>query len=190
MRVLPLSLTVIILTCTLVQAEVLEFPLPNITGGLSTYQDSVLYAGDTLQVLSVRLVVAAVIDDLGYQICPTAPPQPAEVCDLGFLFNGIVWKNRDSDVAYGPKGYSEQTETGDYEKTILWSSGGFTDLVFGDVIRVGFSIYKHLNCCSPPVETSDPVVTLTSVTLIIEASDQVPVEQTTWGRIKSLYGHE
>jgi hypothetical protein len=164
--------------------------MPNIAGGFSTYQDSVLYPGDTLEVLSVSLVMRAVIDDLGYQICPTAPPQPAEVCDLGFLFEGVVWKNRDSAVAYGPSGYSEQTETGDYEKTILWRGGGFNELVSGDVVRVSFDIYKHINCCVPPVETSDPVVTLTSVTLLIEVPDQVPVEQTTWGRVKGIYGRE
>jgi hypothetical protein len=192
MRVALLSLTMIMVTSVFVQAEVLEFPLPDITGGLATYQDSVVYIGDTLEVSAVRLVVHAVIDDLGYQICSTAPPLPAEVCTLGFHYYGTVWKNHDQELDYGPDGDYENSQTGDYERTIGWTAGpwGFTELVSGDVVHVVFELYKELLCCSTPVETYDPVVTLTNVTLLIEVSGQVHVEQKSWGSLKNLYDGE
>lgn len=192
MRLTLLSLTMIMVTCVSGQAEVLEFPLPNITGGFATYQDSVVYTGDSFEVSSVRLVVHALIDDLGYQICPTAPPLPAEVCTLGFHYYGTVWKNQDQDLDYGPKGDYEYSQTGDYEKTIQWVGGkwGFTELVSGDVVHICFDIYKEMLCCVPPVETHDPVVTLTNATLLIEVTDKVHVEQTSWGSIKNLFNSE
>jgi hypothetical protein len=185
-------LIVTVLACVSVGADVLEFPLPNIAGGFSTYQDCVLYSGDTLEVSMLRLVVHAVVDDLGYQICPTAGGYPAEVCTLGFVFCGTVWKNLDSGISYEPNGYREQTQIGDYEKTIEWTCGnwGFTELVDGDVIRISFDIYREMMCRVPPAETSDPVVALTSVTLLVEVPENVSTEQSTWGRVKDLHIRE
>jgi len=76
------------LICIIAQADVLEFPLPGMTGNVDfdTYQDSLLYAGDTLYVSAVKLVLHAKIEDLGTQICPAAPPLPSEVCTLGFHY--------------------------------------------------------------------------------------------------------
>ena len=60
----------------------------------------------------------------------------------------------------------------------------------GDIVYVSFDIYKETLCCVPPVETSYSVVTLEGVTLLIEVPDHVPVEKTTWGRIKGLFVHD
>jgi hypothetical protein len=62
--------------------------------------------------------------------------------------------------------------------------------VYGDVIRICFEMYAEFLCCMVPVGTSYAEVTLMGVTLLIESSDDVDVEQESWGRIKKLNIHE
>lgn len=188
MRLVWLLLTVLALASPLAEAEELEFPLPNMSGGFAAYHDSVRYTGDSVRVVSVKLRMVAVIDDLGYQECWEAPPIPGYRCTLGIIFWGEVWKNQETS-RYHDSGTLEQSQTGDYEKTISMSSGtAFTELISGDILRVDFPFYENGMCCaSSPFLGQEPVATLTSVTLLIEVSTLVPTEQTTWSRIKSLY---
>lgn len=188
MKPLCLLLGILALASTPGRAEELEFPLPNITGGFARYFDSVAYGGDSVSVVSVKLRLLAVIDDLGYQECWEAPPNPGYTCTLGIVFWGEVWKNEDTS-RYRNAPILEQNQTGDYEKIMsLGSSTAFKTLAAGDVLHVEFPFFKNSMCCaSSPFLGQDPVATITSVALIMEISPLVPVENTTWSRIKIFY---
>jgi hypothetical protein len=60
----------------------------------------------------------------------------------------------------------------------------------GDSIHVRVDFLEGAPSCLPeyPGWFEDTVASLTSVTLVIEVPDALPVEQSTWGRIKNLYG--
>ena len=182
-------LTVLAVASPLAQAEILEFQLPNIAGGFSypMYRESVMYTGDSVQVTSVTLHVAAIIGELGSQYCPEAPPLPGYTCPLGVFFDGTVWKNQETNVDYN-RDHHEDTQTGDFYLDMgLRPTPGFNELVLGDIIQVGFRFYENIMCCPGLPVTMGPVATLTSVTLSIEVGDEVPIDLTTWGRIKGLY---
>lgn len=188
MRIITMLFIVATLACPVVQAEVLILPLPTITGGFSSYQASVTYVGEAVRVSSVSLHVVAMIDQLGQVYCIHAPGVPLpSVCTFGPRIRGRVWRNQ--IYGYDYELHSRVVEpAGDFNRALMLEPmPGFSELADNDIVEVKLHFYEGDWCCLPefPGALIEPEGTLISVTLIIEVSDIVPVEQTTWGCIKS-----
>jgi hypothetical protein len=126
--------------------------------------------------------------------CIHAPGVPEEYCRgwciHGPRFGGGVWKNDDPAGSFLDLEDRIVQQPGDYDRTAaLALSPGFDGLNAGDVIHVKFRFEAGEWACLPayPGHLVETEATLTGVTLLIEVADPVPVEHTTWGRIKSLY---
>lgn len=189
LRTIFLLLVVVFLACPLVRAEVLQFPLPNISGGFADYQDSVFYTGDAVRVVSVSLRVVADIAAIGSMLCLGAPGVPSYYCDIGIVVDGNVWQNQALYDNYRLSPF-EILQAGDYDEELgLTPLPGFAEISNGDTIHVGFYFDSQWFCCTPdnPGTINWPEATLTSVTLLVEVSPLLPVQQTTWSQIKNLY---
>ena len=175
-----------------VRAETLEFLLSDITGGFYSYRASLIYTGEAVQFSSVSLRVEAAIVQSGVVMCIHAPGVPQSYwgpCTFGPVIEGWVWKNLDKRSGYKLSPLIVEP-AGQYDQELELSPlSAFSELDNGDVINVSIYFSEGWWCCHPDGlwAITDPEGTLTSVTLIIKVSDPVPVEDTTWGRIKSLY---
>lgn len=186
MRARMSILATLVLVPSLVQGEILEYPLPNFNGDTGAYLDSVVYAGDLVEVSSVTLRVDFTIDDLGGQLCVEFPPVPSYYCTLGVNLIGEVWRNDgryDDFYAF----HNEHTREGQFtEDLVMTPAPGFVELADGDIIQIELRFNKEGPCCADlPILLAE--ATLNSVTLVFDVSTLVPTKQTSWGRIKSLY---
>lgn len=193
MRTVTATLVVLAGMCVSPRAETLEFPLAGFAGGFDTYRTGKTYTGEAKQVVSVSLRITASIDQVGKVFCIHAPGVPEEYwgpCIHGPRIGGGVWKNDDRTGTFFDLKDRIVREAGDYDRTpALDASPGFDGLNAGDVINVKFRFEAGDWCCLPayPIHLVETEATLTGVTLLIDVADPVPVEHTTWGRIKSLY---
>ena len=180
--------------CPVAQTEVLVLPLPTIAGGFSSYEASVTYTGEAVRISSVSLHVVAVIDQLGEVYCIHAPgvPYPSGWCTFGPRVRSRVWRNE--IYAYDYELHPRVVEpAGDFNRVLMLEPmPGFSELASNDIVEVRLHFYEGDWCCLPefPGALIEPEGTLISVALVIEVSDIVPVEQTTWGCIKSICGFE
>lgn len=192
MRAITILSAMIALACPMIHAETLEFQLPTITGGFiyPCYEESVQYTGEPVNVSSVSLRIEASVDKIGGMTCPQAPPLPGYHCTIDIQMGGYV---RKSEPVKGRheyyKYYETITQAGDIDKVVVLETlPGFSGLNSSDIILVDF--YFFWNVCCIPGFFVEPEATLTSVTLLIEVTDLVSVEQTTWGCIKSIFDLE
>ncbi len=100
-----------------VRGETLAFPLSGFSGGFGGYNDSVVYSGNSVQVISVALLVNGVISNLGYQQCFDAPPFGPRTCTFGVEFEGALWINSDVTTKTIFR-YLEEVHMGAYQRVM------------------------------------------------------------------------
>jgi hypothetical protein len=194
MRTVFVVAALIVVVGSPVRAERLRFALPEFTGGFATYNTTVVYTGEPREILSVSVRVVASIEQLGRVFCIHAPGVPEEYWGwftFGPVLRARVWRNGDDGTDHSLD-YRIIEQSGDYNRRlILTPEPGFDVLQDGDLIHVRFDFWAGVPAACLPVYPGflvETEATLTGVTLLIDVPDSVPVEQSTWGRIKSLYG--
>ena len=176
----------IILVCPIAQSETHEYPLTAFSGDFGYYITSGVYFGESAFVSSVTLRITMMIEELGWYACVEAPPGQSYYCTIGVYLFGSVWKNDESQGEYCSF-YAEKSQTGEItQDLILMPQPGFSDLANGDIIQIGLTFSTGGMCC-PSYWKLDPEANMISAKLLIDVSDLVPTEQSTWGRIKSIY---
>jgi hypothetical protein len=188
------AVAVIVVVCSPARAERLRFPLPEFNGGFATYQATIAYASEPRMISSVSIRVVASIEQPGRVFCIHAPGVPQEYWGwftFGPVLRGRVWRNEQGSADYSlDRRIVEQP--GDFNRRLVLSpEPGFDTLETGDLIHIRFDFWEGApGACLPayPNMLEQTLASLTGVTLLIDVADPVPVERTTWGRIKNLYG--
>jgi len=181
------------------QAETLEFNMPGLSGpsGDPPKTASFVYVGPPVDINGVSVRFSGIVYDLGLVACwvpPGIPPYYSWWLDC----EGLVWKKNAIDEGTYRDGMThiiaslgEFDTIRDYQGE--WNGGayvGFTELEEGDVVEVelDFSMNEdYLGPAGPCSLVREASGDMATVTVILDVTIQVPVKQTTWGRIKGLY---
>jgi hypothetical protein len=178
----------ILFTSQLAAATVVEIPLPDLGGRYflyETYQRSCLFSlpghPAIIHSASLRLVGTATIRMTWCAIYPSEPY--AEL--FGF---GATMPDATTGGAWGA-GLS-RAESGAFDLMVPFApysgaSWGFLDDGTGEVTLSGGGC-PILDSCWPVTECSEANVE--QAFLVLDAEFPIPVEQSTWGRVKALFG--
>ncbi|MDH3197632.1 MAG: hypothetical protein OEO21_05270 [Candidatus Krumholzibacteria bacterium] len=179
---LPVLAIVVALTGGHARANVLEYALPELVGlsGAPPETTWVVYTGDVAVVTAVSLNITGLVSQLGVLECGQPPTPAVWTLDIGVS----VRKPLEADYW---SGLATLSETGTFDVTVALSPGGFTGLDPGDVIAVEYTFAPSAfpASCTP---VGDPPLGATgSITLVLEVDYPIPLDASTWGRIKALY---
>jgi len=175
------------------RAEVVEFDVPGLTGGTADTirVDTVVYHGPTAAVNLIYYQIKGHLDYLGRVTCVVPPGTPVDTLDWFFDVTGYMKKPADDWWTTFPfGGHQFVRQVGPFDETQTHRPRGGVELqqlTDGDVIKVGllFKMSGWIGVCfliGPPAAG-----TVQEVTVKFDVSYQLPVETSTWGRIKSLY---
>jgi hypothetical protein len=178
---------ILLVVAGLANAEIYEYELPDLTGPSTNGEQmtTLVYDGAAGTVNSLTLLIEGTVDVLGLIVCESVVPPDTSVWPLGP--GSRLLKAGDTGYWYG--GGEMLDALGPFADS--WThntfNGGFPGLVAGDTIEVYlcFCPTVLVGLCSPI--TAPTAGTATSVTLAIDVAPIVPVEDSTWGRIKGLY---
>lgn len=177
--------TILLLTAGAATADVFEYELPDLNGpSTGDRMTTMTYTGPSGAVNSLTVRLEGTVDALGFVVCEGVVPPDTSVWPLGP--GSHLLKPGDTGYWLGSGSFLETLGAFDDSWTHHTFNGGFSELTTGDQIEVHlyFGPAALVGICSP---MGDPTAgTATRVTLSIDVSPSVPVEETTWGRIKSL----
>ncbi len=167
-------------------AEVFEYDLPALTGpSIGDRVTTFTYTGPAGTVNSLTVRVEGTVDVLGYTECLGNVPPDTLVWPLSPGSHLL----KPGDTGYWIGSGSALEVLGPFDESWFHHTfnGGFTELTTGDDIEVNlyFGPAALVGVCGPI--TPPTAGTATRVTLLIDVSSPVPLEPSTWGRIKSLY---
>ena len=167
-------------------AEVYEYDLPALTGpSIGDRVTTFTYTGPAGAVNSLTVRVEGTVDVLGFTECLGNVPPDTLVWPLSP--GSHLLKPGDTGYWIGSGAFLEVLGPFDDSWTHVTFNGGFSELTTGDDIEVNlyFGPAALVGICGPITGPTEG--TATRVTLLIDVSPPVPVEPSTWGRIKSLY---
>jgi hypothetical protein len=179
---LPVLAVAVALTGGHAQANVLEYVLPELVGmsGAPPETTGVVYTGDVAVVTAVSLSITGFVNQLGVLECGQPPTPEVWTLDIS------VAVRKGLQMGYW-SGLAILSETGTFDVTVALSPGGFTGLDPGDVIAVEYTFAPSAfpAICTP---VGDPPLGATgNVTLVLEVDYPIPLDASTWGRIKAFY---
>jgi hypothetical protein len=164
-----------------------QFDLPELTGStVDTLRTvSFSYQGPPGTVLGGSMSVTGVIDFMGKLSCPDYPPPDTVNWPMGV--SAVVrtpdygaWDGRTPILTeeFEPFEESFELETSRTEPSVIRE---------GDEVRVEFIMRPtgYVGSCAPATEPTTAY--LVRVTVTLHVSYWIPVENTTWGRVKALY---
>jgi hypothetical protein len=187
MKLLCVLLTVLLLvTAGTVYAGVYEYVLPDLNGPSTGDKTTTLtYTGPAGAVNSLTIRIEGTVDVLGYVECLGNVEPDTSAWPLGP--GSRMLKTGDTGYWTGSGQFLDLPGPFDDSWTHFTFNGGFSELATGDDIEVNlfFGPAALVGMCGPI--TSPTSGTMTRVTLSIDVSPAVPVETSTWGRIKCLY---
>jgi len=168
-------------------AAVYEFELPDLAGMAAgtTLTTTFVYRGPDGNVNALSARVTGVADYLGRIECSGTPPDTSDwVLDIGTSLR----KRGDSGYWYGFPGFMDQV--GPFDETYLHHtfSSGFTAVSDGDTIEVEayFVPAVLVGLCHPI--TAPSTGTLLRASILLDVSESaLPVEASSWGRVKALF---
>jgi hypothetical protein len=189
-RLLTILAIILLTVSSLAFSATFEVELPELDGSSADTIRTVTYVYDgptgNLNNLSFRLRCG--LSSLGYLECLGGITPPDTVVWTLMAYSKI---RRSSESGYWdgsptlPFG-----ELGSYDVTypLNTDSGGFTTVTEGDVLEVGlhFGSSGYIAMCSPITPPSEGLVIRASI--VFDVTPATPVEDSTWGKIKSLYG--
>jgi hypothetical protein len=166
-----------------------EVELPELDGSSADTLRTVTYVYDgptgDLNGLSARLRCG--LSSLGYLECLGGISPPDTVVWALMAYSNI---GRTGESGYWDGSPLPFESLGGYDVTypLNTKSGGFTTLSDGDILEVGlhFGPSGFVAMCSPITPPSEGLVIRASI--IFDVTPATPVEDSTWGRIKSLFG--
>jgi len=181
-----LSFALSILFTTGVIGGVIEFELPELAGMTAdtSLTTTFVYRGPNGSVNLVSARVTGTVDYLGLIECFTVPPDTSEwPLDIGTS----IRKQGETGYWSGWPGFLEQI--GPFDDTYIHHirNNGFTTLSDGDIVQVDLYFFPAalVGLCHPI--TAPSTATLSRASILLDVSAPVPVEESTWGRIKALY---
>lgn len=185
-----LVLCTLVLSAATVQAEILQFDMPGLTGSSSdsVKVDSLVYHGPAAAVNSVSFRVTGVVTDLG-EICCGGPEYcPGETYPWFLTWWGTI--ERFDDPVFGKwvastTSYLDQAIPFDMTDEAE-SQNGFPSMADGDIfdVRLYFGKSAWIGECDL---IRPPAGTMLTVTILMDVSYPLETQATTWGRIKALY---
>jgi len=186
MKNILLLVCVVLVLAGTANAEVYEYVLPELNGPSTGDKTTTLtYTGPAGAVNSLTIRIEGTVDVLGYVVCEGSVEPDTSVWPLAP--GSHLLKPGDTGYWIGSGSFLETLGPFDDSWIHHTFNGGFTELATGDDIEVNlyFGPAALVGICSPM--TLPTAGTMTRVTLLIDVSPPVPVEPSTWGRIKSLY---
>jgi hypothetical protein len=186
MKTTVLLAAALIATAGLANAEIYEYELPDLTGpSIGDRNTTFVYAGASGAVNSLSMRIEGTVDVLGFVECWGTVPPDTSVWPLSP--GSHLKKTGETGYWTGSGMFLEVMGPFDDTWTHHTFNGGFSQLAPGDSIYVNlyFGPAALVGICSPI--TPPTAGTMTRVTLSIDVSPAVPVENATWGRIKSLF---
>jgi hypothetical protein len=169
-----------------VSAEVFEFELPDLAGMTAgtNVTTAFVYDGPDGNVNSIMARVIGDVHYIGRVECFTEPP---DTSDWPLDFGTALRKPGETGYWTGWPDFLDQV--GPFDRTYGHNtySGGFTTVSNGDTIQVDahFLPAALVGICHPI--TPPPTGTVSRALILLDVSAPVPVEESTWGRIKALY---
>ncbi len=166
-----------------------EVELPELDGSSADTLRTVTYVYDgptgDLNGLSARLRCG--LASLGYLRCLGGISPPDTVVWTLMAYSRIRLAG---DLGYWDGGSESFGALGAFDETypLTANSGGFTTVTEGDILEVGlhFGSSGYIGMCDPITPPSEGIVIRASI--IFDVTPGTPVNDSTWGRIKSLYG--
>lgn len=187
---------VVLLVCTVpaANAEIIEFDMTGLVGSStdSVKVDSLVYYGPLAYVNSVSFRVTGIVDDLGEVCCGLPEDCPGASGSWFMTWWGAVEHVDDPDPVHGkwvassPE-YLSQIAPFD-QIGFAENQNSFQSLTDGDVFNV--ELYFGKGGWPQPYECEvirPTAGTMYSVKVILDVSSTLPVQSTTWGRVKTLF---
>ncbi len=169
------------------RSTVFEFELHDLAGssGDTSRTTTFVYQGPTGAVNSLSVRVIGIVDNLGFVECYVSELPDTSVWPLEI--SSRIKKPGDIGYWLGIGPFLEQLDSFDETFAHYTYTGGFSTVSAGDSFHVEllFGPALIVGLCGPITPPSTGV--MDKVTVLIDVLSSVPVEHTTWGRIKSLF---
>jgi hypothetical protein len=171
-----------------VYAGLREYEMPGLAGPSADTArvDTLVYNGPSGSLTKLFINVSGYIDEMGRVLCPDWPPPDT----VNWSMSTVVTVKKPGTSGYwqgGPAVLTAEWEPFNYVTELIAWNVGYTELIDGDILEISM-LFRESGIVHTCFELTPPTTgVLLRVALQTEISYWIPVENTTWGRIKALY---